>query len=145
MGEHKVRPYAATTRLHGHAPARDLAARAERLWDDHAAALLAVSPELEESARLSGASWLRTMLYVVVPLLKPGIAAAWLLLFIIFVRELGVSILLYAEGTEVRSVVLYSMSHEPVTIAAFAVVQTVILLAATVAFQRISGTAEIAA
>lgn len=110
-----------------------------------AAALLAVSPELEESARLSGASWLRTMLYVVIPLLKPGIAAAWLLLFIIFVRELGVSVLLYAEGTEVMSVVLYRMSHEPVTIAAFAMVQTVILLAATVAFQRISGTAEIAA
>jgi len=108
------------------------------------AALLSVSPDLEESARLSGASWFRTILYIVVPLLKPGIAAAWLLLFIIFIRELGVSVLLCGAGTEVMSVALYRLSNEPVAVAAFAMVQMALLLVATLLFRRFMGTSDIA-
>ena len=52
------------------------------------AMLLAINPELEQSARASGASWLQTMRYVLVPLLLPAIIAAWLMLFVIFIREL---------------------------------------------------------
>ena len=46
------------------------------------------------------------MRYVLVPLLLPAIIAAWLMLFVIFIRELGATILLYAQGTETISVVL---------------------------------------
>jgi len=68
--------------------------------------LLAINPELEQSARASGAGWLQTMRYVLVPLLAPAIVAAWLMLFVIFIRELGATILLYAQGTETISVSL---------------------------------------
>jgi len=50
------------------------------------AMLLAINPELEQSARASGASWLQTMRYVLLPLLLPAIIAGWLMLFVIFIR-----------------------------------------------------------
>jgi iron(III) transport system permease protein len=95
------------------------------------AMLLALNPELEQSARASGASWLQTMRYVLLPLLKPALTAAWLMLFVIFVRELGSTILLYARGTETISVVLVGLGERNFGfVAALAVVQIVLLLAA---------------
>ena len=95
------------------------------------AMFLALNPELEQSARASGASWLQTMRYVLLPLLKPALTAAWLMLFVIFVRELGSTILLYAQGTETISVVLVGLGERNFGfVAALAVVQIVLLLAA---------------
>ena len=86
--------------------------------------LLAINPELEQSARASGATWLQTMRYVVLPLLRPAIIAAWLMLFVIFIRELGATILLYAQGTETISVVLVILSERNFGyVAALAVMQ----------------------
>jgi iron(III) transport system permease protein len=93
--------------------------------------LLAINPELEQSARASGAGWLQTVRYVLVPLLAPAIVAAWLMLFVIFVRELGATILLYAQGTETISVALVVLSERSFGyVAALAVLQLVLLLAA---------------
>ena len=44
------------------------------------------------------------------PLLMPALVAAWLMLFVIFIRELGATILLYAQGTETISVALVILS-----------------------------------
>lgn len=105
------------------------------------AMFLAINPELEQSARASGASWLQTMRYVMLPLLKPAIIAAWLMLFVIFIRELGATILLYAQGTETISVALVILSERSFGfVAALAVVQLVMLLCAFVVF-RLSGAA----
>jgi iron(III) transport system permease protein len=97
-----------------------------------AAAMLAtINPELEQSARASGANWLQTMRYVLVPLALPAIVAAWLMLFVVFVRELGATILLYAQGTETISVALVILSERSTGyVAALAVVQLALLLAA---------------
>jgi len=93
--------------------------------------LLAINPELEQSARASGAGWLQTMRYVLVPLLMPAIVAAWLMLFVIFIRELGATILLYAQGTETISVALVVLSERSFGyVAALAVIQLVLLLTA---------------
>jgi iron(III) transport system permease protein len=93
--------------------------------------LLAINPELEHSARASGAGWLQTMRYVVLPLLAPALVAAWLMLFVIFVRELGATILLYAQGTETVSVALVVLSERSFGyVAALAVLQLVLLLTA---------------
>jgi iron(III) transport system permease protein len=101
-----------------------------------AAMLLAINPELEQSARASGASWLQTMRYVLVPLLLPAIIAAWLMLFVIFIRELGATILLYAQGTETISVVLVILSeHGSTYVAALAIIQLVMLLGAFLLFR----------
>jgi iron(III) transport system permease protein len=105
------------------------------------AMFLAINPELEQSARASGASWMQTMRYVMLPLLKPAIIAAWLMLFVIFIRELGATILLYAQGTETISVALVILSERSFGfVAALAVIQLVMLLCAFVLF-RLSGAA----
>ena len=53
----------------------------------------------------------RRMRFVLLPLLLPAIIAAWLMLFVIFIRELGATILLYAQGTETISVALVLLSE----------------------------------
>ena len=100
------------------------------------AMFLAINPELEQSARASGASWLQTMRLVVLPLLKPSLVAAWLMLFVIFIRELGATILLYAQGTETISVAMVILSERSSGyVAALAVVQLVMLLLAFATFR----------
>ncbi|MEE9276428.1 MAG: iron ABC transporter permease [bacterium] len=103
--------------------------------------MLAISEELDQSSRMAGASWLTTLWRITIPLLKPGIFAGWLLLFVIFLRELSISIILYTAGTETLSVGVYYLSNfegEPLT-SALSIVQTVILLACVVLFRKIAG------
>jgi iron(III) transport system permease protein len=76
------------------------------------ATLKQIHPELEESSLASGANWFTTFRRVILPLLKPGIAAGWALLFVAFTRELSASILLYSPRLEVLSVVIYDMYGE---------------------------------
>ncbi len=103
--------------------------------------MLAISEELDQSSRMAGASWLTTMRRITIPLLKPGIFAGWVLLFIIFLRELSISIILYTTGTETLSVgVYYLTNYENDTLtAALSMVQTIILLACVFVFRRIAG------
>jgi iron(III) transport system permease protein len=93
------------------------------------AMLLAINPELEQSARASGATWPQAMRFIMLPLLRPAIIASWLLLFVIMIRELGASILLYAQGTETISVALVILSEQNFGyVAALAVIQVILLL-----------------
>ena len=66
-----------------------------------AGVVLQIDKSLEECARVCGASWGRRMRTVTLPLLRPGIIAAWLLVFIASVRELGVSIFLVGSNAKV--------------------------------------------
>ena len=105
-----------------------------------ASVLMAVSPELDESARVSGASWAQMMRRIMLPLIRPGLVASWLMLFVISIREMSASLLLYTQGTETMSVALWLMIRKDMpTVAAFAMVQTVILLTATLLFNRLVG------
>ena len=100
------------------------------------AMFLAINPELEQSARASGASWGQSMRWVLLPLLKPAVIAAWLMLFVIFIRELGATILLYAQGTETISVALVLLADRSAGyVAALAMVQLVLLLLAFTLFR----------
>lgn len=101
--------------------------------------LRSLSPELEESSRVCGSTFLRTIRKVTVPLLRPGIFAAYLMLFIMFIRELPVSALLATEDSTPMAVALYVISENEqlgVT-AAFALVQAILLLLGTVIFRRL--------
>ena len=103
--------------------------------------MMAVSEELDQSSRMAGASWLTTLRRITIPLLKPGIFAGWILLFVIFLRELSISIILYSAGTETLSVGVYYLSNfenEPMT-AALSIAQTVALLACVVIFRKVAG------
>jgi iron(III) transport system permease protein len=71
--------------------------------------LLQVAPELEEAARTAGANDLRVKRDVTVPLIKYGMLASWLLVFLIFVREYSTGIYLLGPGTEVIGSLLVSL------------------------------------
>jgi iron(III) transport system permease protein len=103
--------------------------------------MLAISEELDQSSRMAGATWFITMRRITIPLLRPGIFAGWVLLFIIFLRELSISIILYTSGTETLSVGVYylvNFENEPLT-AALSIAQTVVLLLCVIAFRRVAG------
>jgi iron(III) transport system permease protein len=71
-----------------------------------------IDKELEESANISGASWIKTFRTVSLPLLKPGLVAAFILMYVTFIRELSCSILLYSSGSEVLSVTMFDLWHD---------------------------------
>jgi iron(III) transport system permease protein len=71
--------------------------------------LLQVGPELEEAARTMGANEMRVRRDVTVPLIKYGMMASWLLVFLIFVREYSTGIYLLGPGTEVIGSLLVSL------------------------------------
>jgi iron(III) transport system permease protein len=71
--------------------------------------MLQIHRELEESAQMSGASWITTFRRILLPLLKPGLIAGWIYIVIVSTRELSTSILLYSPGTEVVSVVIWEL------------------------------------
>lgn len=72
-------------------------------------ALLQVAPELEEAARSVGASNGQTRRYVTLPLVRHGLLASWLLIFMIFEREYSTGVYLLTSGTEVIGSVLVSL------------------------------------
>ena len=106
-----------------------------------ASVMLAISEELEQSSRLAGASWATTLKRITIPLLKPGIFAGWLLMFLIFIRELSISIVLFTAGTETLSTGIYYLQEyetESLT-CTLSVIQTFFLLACVLLFRKIVG------
>ena len=73
--------------------------------------MLQLGAELEESSRVHGASWPYTFRRILVPLLKPALAGAFLLLFVNFSRAVSTTILFVGPGTELLAVSLFSYSQ----------------------------------
>ncbi len=76
------------------------------------AAIRAINPELEDAVRILGGGRLMAMRRVVGPLLKRGLAGAFIVVFIPATRELSSAIFLYTTGTQVLSVLLFDKSDE---------------------------------
>jgi iron(III) transport system permease protein len=103
------------------------------------ATLLSISSELDECSRVCGASWGQTLRNVVFPLLRPGLVGGWLLLFIIFLRELGIALFLYTTGTQTVSIAIYVLSLEsPTRTAAACMLQTITILLAVVMLRKLT-------
>ena len=102
-----------------------------------AGVILQVDRTLEECARVCGAPFLYQLRTVTLPLLRPGMAAAWLLIFIAGVRELGVSLFLMGPQAKViaPSIVNSWLTSSSELSAAMALLQTVtVFLAVAVLF-----------
>jgi iron(III) transport system permease protein len=104
------------------------------------AGLAQISPELEESARVHGASWLGTLRRIVVPLLKPALTVGWILMFIEIIRSLSLSILLYSNDSIVMPVVIYELYETGAypALSAFSVLQTIMVFAAIYGAKKIA-------
>ena len=66
-------------------------------------------PRLEEAGRSVGATRSRVSLDVTLPLVRFGLLAAWLLIFMIFEREYSTAVYLLSPGTEVIGALLVSL------------------------------------
>lgn len=73
------------------------------------ATLLQVAPELEEGARTTGATIGQAWRGIVIPIIRPGLVGAWVLIMIIFLREYATGVYLMSAGTEVIGSLIVSM------------------------------------
>jgi iron(III) transport system permease protein len=71
--------------------------------------LLQVGAELEEAGRSVGASRSRVNRNITLPLIRHGLLASWLLVFMIFEREYSTAVYLLNPGTEVIGSLLVSL------------------------------------
>ena len=103
----------------------------------------ALDGDAVRAARVSGATGTATLRRVVLPMLRPAITAAWLLVFLFGLHELTMSSLLYGPGTATLAVVTLEVQQlgDVTVTAALAVLLTVPgVLAAIVMGSRRRGT-----
>ncbi len=95
-------------------------------------ALRQLHRELEDAARMTGASWSKTIRWITFPLARPTLVAAWTLLFILSMQEISSSILLYTSRTTVLSVAVFDLweAGNVSALAALSVIQLAITFVA---------------
>jgi iron(III) transport system permease protein len=69
-----------------------------------------LNPDLENAARTLGASRLHAMTSVTAPLLRNGLLASWLLVFIPAIRELSSAIFLFTPRTATMTTQIFDFS-----------------------------------
>ncbi len=79
------------------------------------ATLQQIHGSLEEAAMTAGASRLRTLKDITLPLLRPGMIAGWVLIFISAFNELTVSVLIWTSGTETIGVWIFLLQDSGFT------------------------------
>jgi iron(III) transport system permease protein len=105
-----------------------------------ASVVLQLDKSLEEAAKVTGAGRFYMLRTITAPLLKPGLIAAWLLMFIVSVRELGASILLVGPDSRVISpsiIEAYQISGREQA-ATLAVIQLAVVLGALMLMLRLT-------
>jgi ABC-type Fe3+ transport system permease subunit len=85
----------------------------------------------EEAAAVSGAGWVRTMARIVLPQTRLGVAAAWVITFVLAFGELGVSILVAPPGESTLPIRIYTMiaNTPPSNVASLALLQALVIFA----------------
>jgi iron(III) transport system permease protein len=68
--------------------------------------MVQIGRELEESARVSGASWLYAFRKVLAPLLTPTFVAAAIIIFLTALRDISLVVLLYSPKWRVLSILM---------------------------------------
>ena len=92
--------------------------------------IIQISAELEDSSKMSGAGWIYGFRRIILPLMRPALAAAWLIMFMLFLRELSMSIILAGTGNPVATVIMfdYYQSGELPPMAAASVLMIAIMI-----------------
>jgi iron(III) transport system permease protein len=74
-----------------------------------AASLRSIHPELEDASRIFGATRLRALIDITAPLIRNGVIATWVFIFIGSIRELSATILLFTARTKTVSVTMFDL------------------------------------
>ncbi len=102
--------------------------------------LLRINRELEESAQMSGVGWLTTFRSIVLPLMMPSLAAAWIYIFLLAMKELSVALMLYSPGTRILATLIFDQyqAGRITEMAAFGITVSAILAVVALVFHRLS-------
>lgn len=94
-------------------------------------AILQIHPDLEQSARMSGASGLTTLRTITMPLLKPTLIAILFFVMLMSIKEISASLLLYTQKSQVLSVLTWHFmdAGNYQFAAAIGVIQTIMMMA----------------
>jgi iron(III) transport system permease protein len=108
------------------------------------ATMIQIHPELEEAARTSGARTATTVRRIVLPLMLPALAGAWVWVVAHVMRELSTALLLQGEDNATLAVQLWSYwaGGEPTKAAAVGVWLVVAMTAVTVVWQWLSNRSQ---
>jgi iron(III) transport system permease protein len=100
-----------------------------------------IDPSLEEAGRATGASWWHAVRRILLPLARPGLLVAFLLVFIPAFGELSATILLYTSGTETIAIAIYRLNDlgQLEVVAALAIFTIAVVLALTGLISWLSG------
>jgi iron(III) transport system permease protein len=100
-----------------------------------------VGQELEESAKMSGASWLIMYWRILLPLLAPTAFTVALLAFAGALRDISTVVLLYSGASRPLSILLleYGISGDLERSSALAILLVAMIAVASVLGQRLSG------
>ena len=82
----------------------------------NSAALEQVHDSLMEASRSCGATMWQSLKDIVIPLVRPGMISAFFLIFLPALRELTVSIMLYAPTTRTIGVAIYTLNEDGETV-----------------------------
>ena len=95
-----------------------------------------VSVSQEEASAVSGIGWLRTMRGIILPQLQVGVAAAWVVAFVLAFGELGASMLVAPPGEATLPIRIYTIiaNAPPATVAVLALLQATVILVPVAAF-----------
>ncbi len=94
----------------------------------NSAALEQVHDSLVEAARSCGATMWQTLKDIVIPLVRPGMLASFFLIFLPSLRELTVSIMLYAPTTRTIGVAIYTLNEDGETVVSAALAGIALIL-----------------
>jgi iron(III) transport system permease protein len=103
--------------------------------------LLQVHPEMEESAEVCGASRVRTFWVITLRLVLPGFFAGYLYLFIHYLRQLSIAVMLYTHKSTVLSVLIWDFyqNGDMERICALALLMLGAIFLMIYAFQKLFG------
>jgi iron(III) transport system permease protein len=76
-----------------------------------------------------GATWLQIIRRIILPILLPGLIAAWSFVFVLSLKELNTSILLVTPSSNVLSTLIYDVYQE----GSFATLSALVLIQAVMA------------
>lgn len=107
----------------------------------NSAAMVQIHRELEEAGQTAGASWWTTFTRITLPLLRPGLLAGWIYIFVVSIRELSASIFLISPENIVLSVLIFDLfeSGQAKSVAALGVMLILGLLGVVAIVNKISG------
>jgi iron(III) transport system permease protein len=69
--------------------------------------IIQIHKELEEASIVCGAGFMATFRRVLMPMMRPGVMAGWIILVTIFMREFSATLFLYSPGAEPLGPLLY--------------------------------------